>query len=61
MKALLTLWNLARKLPPSVLGAVVEFVGALVTGKDPEDAAKRVLEENARVRAFDETAKRRYG
>lgn len=47
------------KLPPVLLPLLVDLVKALSTpGGSPKDKAERLIEEHARVIAFDETMKK---
>jgi hypothetical protein len=56
------IWKLvrwARRLPPSVLTELVNLAVALAKGQSGEDEAKRVVEEQARLAAFDELMRQR--
>jgi len=56
---MLQLIRLFTKLPAGLQTLLVDLVKTLITpGSNPEAAAKRLLEEHARVIAFDETMKR---
>lgn len=56
---MLTLIRLFSQLPGGIQTLLIDLVRTLVTpGSDPAAAAKRLVEEHARVIAFDETMKK---
>jgi hypothetical protein len=52
------LWRLLSKVPPELRQVIVAVVRAIVMSPNPHDAALRALEEQARLRAFDQLMRR---
>jgi hypothetical protein len=57
MNALMAIAEFLRKLPPDVVGLVVNVVAAIADSDNPGEAARRA-EEAARRKAFDEAMER---
>lgn len=55
---LIALWRLLSTLSPLVRDIVIALVNAIAGSPNPEEAAKRALEEVTRLRLFDETMRR---
>jgi hypothetical protein len=53
----LKIWQAVRSVPAEAVTVVVELVKRIATSEDPKSTARRLLEEEARLRAFDRSMK----